>query len=340
MVKKMITIEGKEVDRHLNTDDEISVIDIILFLWKYKVIIAISAILTTVLAIAYCFIAKESYTTQTLFFTKTSSSSNSNIASLASLAGISLGGNNSVDPSDYLDKVIQDKYFLTKIINRKWKFKGDSLYLHQIWELKPDTMLPDWRYRFEMEKIEYIRNQNIFTITKDKRTGILTLNVKAPDPELSFELSLYTIDKISDYIRNSIQSQAKEKRLFVEKRIDEIKADLEKSENVLALFRERNFSSSSPKIILEEMRLTRDVTMNQELYIQFQKQYELVLIEEKDDQTLVQIIKNPEVPVYRTWPKRKQIVVLSCIIGCSIGCTISGILFVWEKIRKKKKSNA
>lgn len=315
--------KDKTVDAQTNSYNEITMIDIIQFLWKYKIIIVLTTALTTVLAVVYCFLAKETFTTQTLFFTKTNNSSNSSFSNLASLAGITLGGKNNVDPSDYLDKVIIDKWFLSSILNKKWKFKEDSLYLHQIWELEPDTTLPDWKYRYEMEKLEYVRAQQVITIKKDKKTGILSLIVKAPDPVLAYDLNLYIIEKISDYIRNSIQSQAKEKRMFIENRINEVKIDLENGENALALFRERNIASSSPKIILEEMRLTRDVTMNQEIYIQFQKQYELALVEEKDDQTLVQIIKNPEIPIYRTTPKRKEIVLLSCFIGFFIGGLIA-----------------
>ena len=315
--------KDKTVDAQTNSYNEITMIDIIQFFWKYKIIIVLTTALTTVLAVVYCFLAKETFTTQTLLFTKTSNSSNPSFSNFASLAGITLGGKNNVDPSDYLDKVIIDKWFLSSILNKKWKFKEDSLYLHQIWELEPDTTLPDWKYRYEMEKLEYVRAQQVITIKKDKKTGILSLIVKAPDPVLAYDLNLYIIEKISDYIRNSIQSQAKEKRMFIENRINEVKIDLENSENALALFRERNIASSSPKIILEEMRLTRDVTMNQEIYIQFQKQYELALVEEKDDQTLVQIIKNPEIPIYRTTPKRKEIVLLSCFIGFFIGGLIA-----------------
>jgi tyrosine-protein kinase Etk/Wzc len=66
--------------------------------------------------------------------------------------------------------------------------------------------------------------------------------------------------------------------------------------------------------------------LNQEVYIQFQKQYELAKIQELDDQTLIQVVKNPEVPVRRSKPKRSLIVMVSLIGGAFVG--IFGA-FIW-----------
>jgi len=132
-------------------------------------------------------------------------------------------------------------------------------------------------------------------------------------------LNLFTLNYISNYIRKSLKSQAKEKRVFIEERIKETKNELTKAENALAKFKERNLVSQAPKVMLEEGRLRRQVTLNQEIYIQFQKQYELTRIEELDDQALVQVVKNAEVPVLRTKPKRKIIVVILFIVGFITG---------------------
>lgn len=156
-------------------------------------------------------------------------------------------------------------------------------------------------------------------LSKIKKTGILTLTVNMPDPKLAYEMNVFTLNNLSNYIRNSIQSQIKEKRYFIEKRIQEVKCNLEASENALALFKERNIMSTSPKVVLEEIRLNRNVTLNQELYIQLQKQYELALIEEKDDQALIQIIKNPEIPLQRSKPDRKKILLIGTILGLMAG---------------------
>lgn len=299
--------------------DDFPLLEIVQILWKKKLLIFLSVLFCSSIALFYAFTEEEVFTTSTIFITKTKNNTKSNLTNLASLAGLSISSSVDTDPSDYLDKVIQDQYFLSNILNRKWFYKNDSLLLDKIWGLKKDTSKENWEYKYEKLKLNYIRKNGILNIIKDKKTGILTLTVNMPDPKLAYEMNVFTLNDLSNYIRNSIQSQIKEKRYFIEKRIQEVKCNLEASENALALFKERNIMSTSPKVVLEEIRLNRNVTLNQELYIQLQKQYELALIEEKDDQALIQIIKNPEIPLQRSKPDRKKILLIGTILGLMAG---------------------
>jgi uncharacterized protein involved in exopolysaccharide biosynthesis len=306
-----------------NLSDEISIIDLIAILWKNKWIIAICTVLSTVSGIFYALRAPEVFTTDSLFVTKSSQNSGGgNLSQLASLAGISApSSTGNIDPSDYLDKIIQDKSFLLKLFKRKWNYHGDSVYLDKILQILPDTSIANWQYRFSMAKINTIRNGKLITIIKDSKAGILTLTVNMLDPQLAYDINKYTLDYLSNYIRNSLQTQAKEKRIFIEGRIKETKTELTQSEDALVRFKERNLMTSSPKVMLEEERLTRQVTLNQEIYLQLKKQYELARIQELDDQTLIQVIKNPEIPVHRSSPKKTRIAIISFIFGCLLGIT-------------------
>lgn len=302
---------------------EITIIDLIFFFWKGKYIIASCTVFAAILGVIYSLIATEIFSSSTTFFLKTKGSGGGgNLSQLASLAGISMGLNNNVDPSNYLDKIIQDKEFIAKLYEKKWFFKGDSLSLEQIYDIEPDTTVPNWEHVFFMEKIEIIRRNKLLSINKDVKTGILTMTSNAPDPQLAYDLNLFTINYISNYIRNSLKTQAKEKRIFIEERIKETKEELTKAENALAEFKERNLASIAPKVALEEGRLMRNVTLNQEIFIQFQKQYELTRIEELDDQALVQVVKSAEVPIKRSKPKRKMIVIITFILGLFSGIVL------------------
>ena len=308
------------------TSDEISLTDLILILWRGKFIIVACTVIATTTGILYALLAPEIFSTSSCFITKSGSKSSGNLTQLAALAGVSMGNGGNVDPSDYLDKIIEDKGFLATLFERKWFFKGDSLPLEQILEIEPDTKKPNWEYAFFMQKIESVRKGKVLSLKKDTKTGLLTLFSNAPDPQLAYDLNIFTLDYLSSYIRNSIKSQAKEKRLFIEDRIRETKDVLEKTENALANFRGSNLMTRSPQALLEEARLTRDITMNQEVYIQFQKQYELARIEELDDQPLIQVVRGAEVPVYRSRPKRKVIVILSFLGGVLVGI-VSALLY-------------
>lgn len=306
--------------------DEISLIDLFIVLWRGKFIIAGCAFMAAVAGVVVALLATEMFSTSSLFITKTGKQSSGNLSQLASLAGINIGGGGSIDPSEYLDKVIEDKDFIATLFERRWFYKGDTLPLEEIFKIVPDTTLPNWQYVYFMRKIESIRRGKTVSLKKDAKTGLLTLSTEAPDPQLAYDLNVFVLNYLSSYIRNSIKSQAKEKRLFIEDRLLETKRELEKSEDALARFRGSNFMTRSPQAILEEARLTRNVTINQEIFIQFEKQYELARIEELDDQTLIQIVKGAEVPVIRSRPKKKQIVVVAGMAGIFIGM-VSVLLF-------------
>ncbi|KMQ51295.1 lipopolysaccharide biosynthesis protein [Chitinispirillum alkaliphilum] len=302
------------------SSDEISLIDLILILWRGKYIIIACTILATFSGVIHALRAPEVFTSTSHFITKTGRSGGAgNLGQLAAMAGVSMDRGGRVDPSEYLDRVIQDQHFLTTFYERKWFFGGDSLPLEEILEIEKDTTVGNWQHRYHMAKLDRIRRGNIIDLSKDVRTGILTLRSNAPDPQLAYDLNTYTLDWISDYIRNSLQTQAREKRSFIEERLSEVRADLQRSENALARFKERNIMSTSPKVVVEEGRLTRQVTLNQEMYLQLQKQYEMARIEELDDQTLVQVVRSAEVPVRRSRPKRTQMVIISSLVGVLLG---------------------
>ncbi len=321
-----------------SSSDEISLIDLILILWKGKYIITACTVISTVLGVIYALTATEIFSTSTAFILKTKGGGGGgSLGQLAAIAGINMGSNNNADPSDYLDIIIQDKEFIAKLYEKKWFFKGDSLPLEQIFELEPDTTISNWEYAFFMKKINAVRKSGILSISKDVKTGILTMTSNAPDPQLAYDLNLFTINYISNYIRNSLKTQAKEKRIFIEERIKETKEELTKAENALAEFKERNLASIAPKVALEEGRLMRNVTLNQEIYIQFQKQYELTRIEELDDQALIQVVKSAEIPVVRSKPKRKLLVMISLSTGMFSGIAL--ILIIYAIIIPLKRVN-
>ncbi|MDR0306153.1 MAG: hypothetical protein LBI42_04855 [Chitinispirillales bacterium] len=309
--------------------DEISLIELILLFWRGKLIIAATTLFFTILGVVYAFVAPESFSSFSHFILKTGKSGTSGqLGQLAALAGMPIGSSGgSIDPSDYLDKVISDGDFLATLFARKWLFKGDSLLLDEILQIEPDTTIVNWEYIHHMRKYDQIRNGKIISIKKDAKIGTLTLTTNAPSPQLAYDLNKHTLDYISAYIRGSIQSQAKEKRTFIEERLREVTRDLDNSEVSLARHRERNFASISPHVSLEAGRLTRQVSMNQELYLQLMKQFEAVKVEELDDMTLVQILRYPEIPILRSKPKRKNIVIGAFGAGALIGC---GLVFVWR----------
>lgn len=310
--------------------DEISLKEIVLVLWRQKIVIISVTVLFSIASIFYALTSPVKYTSVSKLITKTSSSTPSgNLAQMAALAGVNIGNRNSSNPSEYLPVIMRDKNFIIKILKKKWFIKGDSVNLPDIWEMEPDTTIENWSFVFEKIKTSTLRDGDFFDLSKDRKAGVLTLTTEFRYPELAYQVNNYLLQLIDEYISNSLKGQAKEKRTFIEERISEVSEDLKISENRLAGFKERNLDTDAPKVFLEEHRLLRQVTLNQELYIQLKKQYELARIEEKNDQPLIEVLQRPEIPIWRSKPKRKLIVIIGTIAGLFISVFISFFLHLY-----------
>ena len=93
------------------------------------------------------------------------------------------------------------------------------------------------------------------------------------------------------------------KRVFIEERIREVQVDLRAAEGLLKSFQERNRrSNQSPTLLLEESRLARDVTLQNNLYLTLKTQFEEAKIEEVERTPMVETVDEPIPPIEKAGP--------------------------------------
>ena len=114
--------------------------------------------------------------------------------------------------------------------------------------------------------------------------------------------------------------QAAKKRIFIEERIREVKLDLEKSEESLKAWRQRNRNiGDSPALLLEQERLMREAEVQKQLFITLKQEFEVAQIEEVEDSDILHVLDHPEVPIRRTKPNRKLLVLMAGFLGTGFG---------------------
>lgn len=302
-----------------NQSEEISLRDLVQTVLDARKAIIGAAFVSIILSLIICYTSPVVYqSTSKLMVKSGQDGTNYQLSGIAALAGIKLGASGSSSPSAYLAEVIRDSEFLKKLIEKKWVYKGDSLLLEEIWGMAPDTTVKNWEYRYFMQRINKLRGPAI-ELSQDKKNGLLTLVTSFHNPSMAFQLNKQILFLIDEYIKSTLKSQAKENKVFIGQRIAEAKRDLRKSENELAHFRAKNIDVRAPMLLLEQERLMRNVTINQEIYIQLMKQYELAQIEEKKDQTLIEIVNSPEIPLRRSKPNKRMIVMIGVFFGSFVG---------------------
>ncbi|MCW8965805.1 MAG: hypothetical protein OQK82_03830, partial [Candidatus Pacearchaeota archaeon] len=124
---------------------------------------------------------------------------------------------------------------------------------------------------------------------------------------------------------------------WIEVRLSEVQTELEKSEETLKDFREKNRRiADSPELMLEQQRYMRDLEMNNALFIELKKQYEGIKIQEIRDMQVVQVLDHARVPVYKSGPNRKQIVIVAVLLGGFL--SVAGV-FIINFIQSSQRKN-
>ena len=150
----------------------------------------------------------------------------------------------------------------------------------------------------------------------DNQTGIVRLSVDSRHPALAAIVANRIVEYLNEFNTKTRQSQARERRKFVEARITDGDHDLRQAEDDLKRFYEKNRSwQQSPGLVFEEGRLRRQVELRQEVYLTLRREYETARIEEVNDTPVITVIDVAVPPQEKSKPKRSLLVLLSFLLA-------------------------
>lgn len=137
--------------------------------------------------------------------------------------------------------------------------------------------------------------------TEDRKSSLHTIKIVCDNAKLSRDISSQVFQSIVSYSNEVTNIKAKEKKDFIKGRLLEINRDLEKSENDIRLFLEKNKKiSSSPSLVIQKDRLERDITLYSQLYVSLSDQLEIAKIDEKDNTSSIFLLDAPNISPYKT----------------------------------------
>jgi uncharacterized protein involved in exopolysaccharide biosynthesis len=237
---------------------------------------------------------------------------------------------------------------LQSVLAEEWKVSkalpdtSVPVSLQTLWEVKPDTTKEDWQTRLEYGMLAALKKGKYIVFSQDKKSGVITLSTEFQDPRVSFDVNNFIFKQLNDFLMNKMHFKATENRKFTEERLAEVKKNLQDAEESLRRFRQRNRLRIDPADELEDARFQREVLMNQEIMIQLQKQYEIAKMEEARDMPVLDVIDTPMMPIDKSKPKRKMIVMAggAAAVFFSIMAAVLFDLFlekksVWRKYVSK-----
>src|SRR5262249_5571369 len=102
----------------------------------------------------------------------------------------------------------------------------------------------------------------------DKKTGLVIIGYQDRDPKGAAIVVNRVLDLLNDFDVSTSADQAKERREFVDARLEDAKKELERAEDRVENFDQGNLRiGKAPDLLLQQARLQREVEIEQEVYL-------------------------------------------------------------------------
>jgi hypothetical protein len=249
-----------------------------------------------------------------------------NISGIVKQMGLMQSGSleNNIDIND----VILSRKLQKDLIAKKWNtHDGQSVNLIEFWELDKRgliaSMLGREKTNAQMTETAILEISSRLRI-EENLTGLRKIYVKFEDPQISQDMANYIGDYLQNFISNELIYQAKNNRIFLEDRTHTARINLEKSEEKLKSFQEKyTLAIDDPDIILDRTRLSREVNINQEIYLVLIQQLELAKIEELKHRPIVNFIDRADLSIDAKYPRKILILFVFTLVGILISLLIA-----------------
>ena len=311
----------------------ISIMDIVLIIARHiKVIIIAPTILCSFTIIYVLFFAKPIYTSTAKIMSSNVGGA-SQAAGLAAQFGISLNDVQS-DAKWAYPEIIKSRTLARSMLENKFDTNKFGLQKTLLQILTFGNKEP----QMGMDTLQIIAINNfldMINISEDSKTGILTLKINAAEPNFAADLNLSLIEELDAHQRKYNKAKTSEAKNFIQERIINTEKELIDAEEDLRVFMDRNRRiENSPALQLERQRLSREVSVLTGVFTTLKQQLETTKIEEVKESDYVVILDPPEIPLRRSKPNKKRMVILAGILGIGLGTLLA---FTREYIFNRKK---
>jgi len=292
--------------------------------WRVRIqLLKINAIVLVLAVIVLLFVIRRWYdSTITILPDYGNKSQLAGLSGLAStLASADLG---QASPNEIFEDIIYSDAVLRPVIYAKYKTEEykDSVDLIQYFDISPPSGIPSEKREEGLYRKFYRKftkghlETNVTGLTK-----ILTITVTMPESQLSADVANNIAAHLDEYVRTQKKSYASYQVFYIEKRLDQLKDSLIRGEENLKNFQLQNrVLEQSPELLLEQNRLTRNVQILNEAYIQLSGQLELTKLDEIKDTPVVNVKEVATDPVIKTGPLRTLILFIVIVLSLFGSC--------------------
>ncbi|GAB4026583.1 Wzz/FepE/Etk N-terminal domain-containing protein [Spirosoma gilvum] len=335
-IKKKQSLEDDVIEFRLR--------DIIKILKDSRKTVVYWSIAFFVIGALYAFTQKNEYTASVKVMPELKTSTGSgfgDLRSLASLAGVSLGGSmgasEAIRPDLYPD-VIQSipfsLYILNQLVIPNNSFKKQPLKSYLIEEANSGISNLFGQSDNKAKDIVSVKSPLQLTPQQealcksihaqvsaemDKKNGIITITSRMPDPAVAATVASQTLNYLTNYVTNYRTGKAQHQVKFLTQQVNTARQRYETTERILSNYRDQNRNLFLNTAKIEEQRLQADYLLAQSVYSDLSKQLEQARIKVQEEAPIFQVLEPPRVPTRKSGPKRTIIIIGFTIFGAFVG---------------------
>lgn len=336
-----------------NKSAEISIKQLFDIILNSKKRIALLTILITGIGVIYALLQPVQFSSGAKVLPEIVQSGGSKLfggfSSIAGLAGIdidNLGNSDAVRPNLYPD-IVQSTPFVIHILNmpvttkngEKFESLGHFLNdegkknaIDQIFSNFFDLFSTKNEKKDSYQKFVEIQPNETFQFSKlqdltiknfqarvvssiDKKTGIISISVKMPDPVVAGFVANQSLEYLKKYVVDYRLEKLQVYEKFLEEKTFEAKKRYENARYSLSIFKDRNKNLFLlvPKNQEEELKYEYDLAFG--LYLEVSKKLEQTKIQSQNETPVLKVLEPANIPLKKSEPKRTYIVLTFMVMG-------------------------
>jgi uncharacterized protein involved in exopolysaccharide biosynthesis len=301
----------------------VSPADVIAVVMRHRVLVLAIPFITAGAALVFALLFRE-YTATSRFVPQSSSSELGRLAGIAAQIGVAVPQNDATQSPDFYVDLLASSEVLRPAVERDYRFAAEPGSADTITGSYLDLAgidAPTAEQRVQAG-IDELRDRA--HAAASVKSGVITLKTTSPYPGLAEAVNASILELLSEFDRERRQAGARAEREFIEQRLDSARHDLERAENVLTAFLNRNARPESPRLAVEMERLQRQVMLRQQVYAGLAEAYEQTRIEEVRNTPVFTVIDRPDGSA-----RGHRGLIITVLIGLIVGIVAAvGLIFI------------
>ena len=165
----------------------------------------------------------------------------------------------------------------------------------------------------DMDLFDYL--DEVLTIEIDEKEGLVSLQAELDDRVMAARLAQAATDLLQSKVIAFKSQSARNNLDFIERQFESKRQEFEQIQDSIAIFKDQNLNITSTLYQNQLTRLESQFTVTSSVFQELAGQVEQAKIQVNKDTPIFTIIEPVSVPLERTKPKRKLIVVIWAFLG-------------------------